>query len=257
MYATTGNEIVVSLGPRLSVRDFTMHKVGKRPPHHQSIEWFDPLVMLGLAKKLARVVRGEDASRVFASSIECAAAASKPDAERDAARVKGLDDESLGAACRVTMYGLNPDAREQTRRNIAGFTYHDPTFENLTCLVDNLLRVVEHDLDIDWSVRVNDDDTAPDVHSVVRLMTPSRLLDVRIAQAAPNSDALLQPIVWYAMMCSGMVPKPRGFETDADHIMRVGVYNVRRAELYTIDVCDIESALLSDIFREIDIASGR
>lgn len=192
---------------------------------------------------LTRVMTGTPVEQAFKISFFGAGLMDQRDnAETLASRIKGLDDDSIVAACKLVGYDSAFRAGPVAFRLVEGINPNEETIENVRVMVESGLKFFEeygpvtHDgitFEGGYTETVNTGDGD--------FMTADTLWDFKCSVKPPTNKHTLQVAMYWLMGLHSVHAE------DYRSLKRLGFFNPRLGNVYTLDLADIPAETLHEI----------
>lgn len=218
-------------------------------------ENISPILVGLVVDYLSRFMNGRSPLNAFSISLRGSTYADQyfpgayAQAESMVSKIKGLDNTSIIYACKLSTFDVwyrNP-SQAPTDRLPSDFLMPDKdTIENIRTMVNRAIKffstygpVVKDGFDFKpngytMTVTAGDGD----------FLTSDTLWDFKVSKNKPNSKYTLQLIMYWIM---GQHSGQEIFKS----ITKIGIFNPRRNEMYTLDVKDIDEDIIKEIENDV------
>lgn len=239
-------------GGYINPKRFTVKEVGGTPLHDIKENVSAGIVGM-VVDYMTRVMSGTPVKDAFRVSFAGAGLIQRvPEASKFAKHIKCLDDDSIAWACRLA----NFDAVYRAGCGLPGHPYPLPEPDTInpdaeTC--DNIRIMVQRSLDFfkEYGPVTADGITFTGGYTVWvdagdgDFMTADTVWDFKTNKTKPNKDHTLQ-IVMYWLLGLHSIHKER-----YEAVTRLGFFNPRRGEVWTIDIAELEREMLHEIETQV------
>lgn len=217
--------------------------LGVQPPFDSKAENVSPGLVGIAVDYLTRVMTGTQVKQAFKISFFGAGLMDQRDnAEALASRIKGLDDDSIVVACKLVGYDSAFRAGAMAFRPIEDINPNEETVENVRAMVESGLKFFEeygpvtHDgitFEGGYTETVNTGDGD--------FMTADTLWDFKCSVKPPTSRHTLQVAMYWLMGLHSVHAE------DYRSLKRLGFFNPRLGNVYTLNLADIPAETLHEI----------
>lgn len=252
MYSVT-QRIAKTKQPRggyIRPRDFTERDFGTKPPHDRHLESIHAGLTGITVDYLTRFMLGAQAKSAFQVSILGAAVAHKYDklanhianAYALCDRIKGLDDASIDAACKLVGYDSAFRVGYAAYRPVEKIQPNEATLENIRTMVYSALDFFK-----EYGPATQEHLVFPGGYTQVvssgdgDFLTSDTIWDFKCSANGPKSRHTLQIAMYWLMGLHSLL------SADYEKVTRFGFFNPRLAKVYTLNIAEVPEEVLHEI----------
>lgn len=240
-------EVKQPRGGYVRPRSMSVRELAALPPHPIDEESIHPSLVGIATDYLTRLKLGADIDEAFRISLRGAARIGQTDSALVLRNfIRGLDDQSVKAACKLVGYDSVVRAGASTYRPMEDIIANSATCENIRAMVESTSGFLESAgplVSDGFTFLGGYTETIPTGDG--DYLTEDAIWDVKVSVKPPTTKHTLQLAIYWLM---GM----HSFNTGLFHrVERLGIINPRLGKVYTIETSAIPAEALHEI--EVDV----
>ncbi len=211
-------------------------------------ENINPILTGLVVDYLSRFMMTNDVNRSFEISLWGAKYAQKLSVAKSILKnIKGLDDESIINACKIVGFDVCYRQGPGFYVPVDTINPNEETIHNIRVMVNRSVHFLHEYGPVQlYGFGVYDLNASKATHGDGDYLTYDTVWDFKVSKNAPTSAHTLQLLLYYLI---GKHSKQKEFSRDS--VRRIGIFNPRRYEIYTLDVSAIPEETISVIEKEV------
>ena len=200
---------------------------------------------------MTRYMDGDALEESFKISLQGAERINKKEKAKELLdKIEGLDEESIISACKLVGFDTVFRAGPMTYRPIEEINPDNDTVNNIKIMVERCLSFIDdYGPIVDSGMTFTGGYTPTVATGDADFMTEDTIWDLKVTKNPIKSNHTLQILMYYLMGCRAI--KLNAEYDFKDKIKKIGIFNPRKNEVYTLEVSKISEETIKEVEAEV------